>query len=65
MMPGGDPTHTIAQFHSIDPNVRAIVMSGLSAHEIAAHSHGETIKAFLAKPFTTQDLLHTLKSVLN
>jgi two-component system, cell cycle sensor histidine kinase and response regulator CckA len=65
MMPGGDPTHTIAQFHSIDPNVRVIVMSGLSAHEIAAHSHGETIKAFLAKPFSTEDLLYTLKAVLN
>ena len=65
MMPGGNPNHTIAQFHAIDPNVRAILMSGLSAHEIAAHSHGETIKAFLAKPFSTEDLLHTLKSVLN
>jgi two-component system, cell cycle sensor histidine kinase and response regulator CckA len=65
MMPGGDPTDTIAQFHSIDPNVRAIVMSGLSAREIAAHSHGTKIKAFLAKPFSTQDLLHTLKTVLN
>jgi two-component system, cell cycle sensor histidine kinase and response regulator CckA len=65
MMPGGDPDRTIAQFHSIDPNVRAIVMSGLSAHEIAAHSHGAGIKAFLAKPFSTQDLLHTLQSVSN
>jgi two-component system, cell cycle sensor histidine kinase and response regulator CckA len=65
MMPGGDPSHTIAQFHAIDPNVRAIVMSGLAASEIAAHSHGETIKAFLAKPFSTEDLLHTLKTVLD
>jgi two-component system, cell cycle sensor histidine kinase and response regulator CckA len=65
MMPGGNPSDTLAQFHSIDPNVRAIVMSGLSASEISAHSHGETIKAFLAKPFSTEDLLHTLKTVLN
>jgi two-component system, cell cycle sensor histidine kinase and response regulator CckA len=65
MMPGGDPTNTITQFHSINPHVRAIVMSGLSADEIADHNHGETIKAFLAKPFTTQDLLLTLSSVLN
>ena len=64
MMPGGDPIDTIAQFHSIDPNVRAILMSGLSAHEIAAQNHGETIKAFLPKPFSTQDLLYTLKAVL-
>ncbi len=65
MMPGGDPRNTIAQFHSIDPHVRAIVMSGLSADEIEAQSHGGKIKAFLAKPFSTQDLLHTLKAVLN
>ena len=65
MMPGGNPTSTLAQFHSIDPNVRAIVMSGLSAGEISAHHHGETVKAFLAKPFSTEDLLHTLKTVLN
>ena len=65
MMPDGDPSHTIAQFNSIDPNVRAIVMSGLSAHEIAAHTQGEPIKSFLAKPFSTQDLLHALRAVLN
>ncbi len=64
MMPGGDPIDTISQFHSIDPHVRAILMSGLSAHEIAAQNHGKTIKAFLPKPFSTQDLLHTLKTVL-
>ena len=64
MMPGGDPIDTLAQFHSIDPHVRAILMSGLSAHEIAAQNHG-TIKAFLPKPFSTQDLLYTLKAVLN
>lgn len=65
MMPGGNPTHTIAQFHSIDPNVRAILMSGLSAQEIALHNHGEKIKAFLAKPFSTQDLLRALSATLN
>jgi two-component system, cell cycle sensor histidine kinase and response regulator CckA len=65
MMPGGDTSDTIAQFHSIDPTVCTIVMSGLSAHEIADLYHGETITAFLAKPFTTQNLLHTLHNVLN
>ena len=65
MMPGGDPTDTIAQFQSIDPNVRVILMSGLSVHEIAAQNHGGTIKAFLSKPFSTQDLLQTIKAVLN
>jgi two-component system, cell cycle sensor histidine kinase and response regulator CckA len=65
MMPGGDTSDTIAQFHSIDPTVCTIVMSGLSAHEIADRYHGETITAFLAKPFSTQNLLHTLHAVLN
>jgi two-component system, cell cycle sensor histidine kinase and response regulator CckA len=62
MMPGGNPDHTIAQFHSIDPHVRVIIMSGLSADEIAAESHGEPATSFLAKPFSTQDLLHALKA---
>ena len=61
MMPGGNPDHTIAQFHSIDPHVRVIVMSGLSADEIAAESHGEPATSFLAKPFSTRDLLCALK----
>jgi two-component system, cell cycle sensor histidine kinase and response regulator CckA len=65
MMPGGDPCHTIAQFHSIDPNVRIIIMSGLSAHEIATCDRGKSSETFLAKPFSTQDLLHALKAVLN
>ena len=61
MMPGGNPDQTIAQFHSIDPHVRVIVMSGLSAAEIADQSHGEPATSFLAKPFSTRDLLHALK----
>jgi two-component system, cell cycle sensor histidine kinase and response regulator CckA len=61
MMPGGNPGQTIAQLHSIDPHVRMIVMSGLSADEIAAQSHGEPATSFLAKPFSTRDLLHALK----
>jgi CheY-like chemotaxis protein len=65
MMPGGDPIDTIAQFHSINPTVRAIVMSGLCPQEIAEHHHGETVAAFLAKPFSTHDLLDTLHTVLN
>jgi two-component system, cell cycle sensor histidine kinase and response regulator CckA len=65
MMPGGNPNQTIAQLHSIDPNVQIIIMSGLSAAEIESKNHGAAIKAFLAKPFSNQDLLHTLRDVLN
>ncbi len=65
MMPGGNPNQTIARLHSIDPNVQIIIMSGLSAAEIESHNHGTAIKAFLAKPFSNQDLLHTLRNVLN
>ncbi len=61
MMPGGNPDRTIAQFHSIDPHVRVIVMSGLSADEIAARHHGSLITSFLAKPFSTHDLLCALR----
>jgi two-component system, cell cycle sensor histidine kinase and response regulator CckA len=65
MMPGGNPNQTISQLHSIDPNVQIIIMSGLSAAEIESQNHGTAIKAFLAKPFSNQDLLHTLRDVLN
>jgi two-component system, cell cycle sensor histidine kinase and response regulator CckA len=65
MMPGGNPKQTISQLHSIDPNVQIIIMSGLSAEEIESHHHGAAVKAFLAKPFSNQDLLHTLRDVLN
>jgi two-component system, cell cycle sensor histidine kinase and response regulator CckA len=65
MMPGGDSSETISRFQSIDPDVRTIVMSGLSAGEIAAKGQSETGEYFLAKPFTTQDLLQALKVVLN
>ncbi len=61
MMPGGNPDQTIAQFHSIDPQVRVILMSGLSAAEIAVESHGEPATSFLAKPFSTRDLLCALR----
>jgi two-component system, cell cycle sensor histidine kinase and response regulator CckA len=61
MMPGGNPNQTIAQLHSIDPHVRMIFMSGLSADEITAGSHGQSIQSFLAKPFSTQDLLQALR----
>ncbi len=65
MMPGGNPTQTIAKLHSIDPNVRIIIMSGLSAREIADRDCGQNIKAFLAKPFTIEALLCALKAALN
>ncbi len=65
MMPGGDPDITIDRLCSIDPNVRIILMSGLSAHEIPIQRHPESIAAFLPKPFSTQDLLQTLRVTLN
>jgi two-component system, cell cycle sensor histidine kinase and response regulator CckA len=65
MMPGGEPHQTIDRLHSIDPHVRIIVMSGLSAHEINAEKHGNSIDNFLAKPFSTHDLLQALKAGLN
>jgi two-component system, cell cycle sensor histidine kinase and response regulator CckA len=40
-------------------------MSGLSAHEINANNHGNSIESFLAKPFSTHDLLHALRIGLN
>jgi two-component system, cell cycle sensor histidine kinase and response regulator CckA len=65
MMPGGNLDRTIDRLYAIDPNVRTIVMSGLSAAEIGDLQHSQIIRSFLAKPFTTQDLLAAIVDELN
>lgn len=61
MMPGGNPELTISQLYAIDPHVRTIVMSGLSTTEIG-DLH---VRSFLAKPFSTRDLLQAIAAEVN
>ncbi len=62
MMPGMDGVITSRTLHKIDPLVKIIAVSGLAANEKLAGN--PAVKAFLAKPYTTKDLLQTLHGVL-
>ena len=61
MMPTLDGLTTISLLRRLDPKVRAIAMSGLSSAEAIAESERLGFQGFLAKPFTTRDLLHSLR----
>jgi CheY-like chemotaxis protein len=60
MMPSLDSPSTIRALQRINPHVSIVVMSGLSANEPIENMSDVTVQAFLAKPFTSQELLQTL-----
>jgi PAS domain S-box-containing protein len=60
MMPSLDSASTIRTLQRINPNVLIVAMSGLSSNEPTQSISEGIIKAFLAKPFTSQELLQTL-----
>jgi PAS domain S-box-containing protein len=62
MMPSMDGVTTTRTLQKINPLVKIITVSGLAASEKLT---GNTaVKAFIAKPYTTKELLQTLHSVL-
>jgi two-component system, cell cycle sensor histidine kinase and response regulator CckA len=65
MMPSMDGTTASRTLHKIDPNVKIIATSGLVSNEKIAQEGGGSIKAFLSKPYTLKDLLHTLHEIVN
>lgn len=64
LMPRSAPLETIAQLRAIDERAQPIAISGLAANEISDLHQGSPIDYFLAKPFSTQDLLATLQVML-
>lgn len=60
MMPSLDSPSTIRALQRINPHVSIVVMSGLAANEPIENMSDVTVQAFLAKPFTSQELLQTL-----
>jgi PAS domain S-box-containing protein len=60
MMPSLDSATIIRTLQMIDPQVQIITMSGLASNESLVNHTSQNVKAFLAKPFTAQDLLQTL-----
>ncbi|MGB8701583.1 MAG: PAS domain S-box protein [Thermosynechococcaceae cyanobacterium] len=62
MMPSMGGDSAIRALQQCNPQVKVIVCSGVATRETLPQTLG--IKAFLSKPFTADDLLHTLHSVL-
>jgi len=64
MMPYMDGAATIRAIRRVDPEARIIATSGLMAGEYAQEARGLGVQAFLAKPYTAETLLQTLRDVL-
>ena len=64
MMPFMDGAATIRALRKIDPRVKIISTSGLATSGQANEAAGLRVDAFLAKPYTAEALLGTLRDVL-
>ena len=65
MMPYMDGAATIRAIRRITPGALIVSTSGLLANERAQESGGIGASAFLAKPYTAEALLKTLRTVLS
>lgn len=63
MMPNMDGATTIRTIKRMNPEVKIIAASGLPANQTSALAAGAN--AFLAKPYTTEDLLRTLHQLVH
>ena len=64
MMPVMDGVATIRALHKLNPEVRIVVASGLTAKAAEAEAAGEGVKNFLPKPYTASALLISLRELL-
>ncbi len=64
MMPVMDGAVTIRALTKLNPAVKIIAASGLSAKGAEAEAAGVGVKTFIAKPFTAATLLATLRDLL-
>ncbi len=62
MMPSMDGPMTVRALQEINPQLKAIAISGFVANDKLREASG--ITSFVAKPFTIEDLLETLQTVL-
>lgn len=63
MMPTMDGPTTIRTLQKLNPQVKIVAVSGLTSNTQVA-SVGNGVKAFLSKPYTTQELLKTINELL-
>ncbi|MBD1920982.1 GAF domain-containing protein [Microcoleus sp. FACHB-831] len=64
MMPSMDGLKTIPILKKLNPLVNIIAVSGLASNERVGVAMDAGVKAFVSKPYTAQELLRTLHSVL-
>ncbi|MFN6568264.1 response regulator [Dendronalium sp. ChiSLP03b] len=65
VMPSMDGITTIRTLQKINPNVKIIAVSGLATNDKVNAAYEIGIKAFLSKPYTTNQLLQTINTVTN
>jgi len=65
MMPSMDGATTIRTLQKINPQIKIIAVSGLAPNDKVAEAASVGLKAFLSKPYTTQELLQTIDRVLS
>ena len=65
MMPSMDGPTTIQVLRKINPQVKIIGLSGLVSNDKITHILGDSVKTFLPKPFTSNELLQNLQVVLS
>ncbi len=63
MMPSLDSATTIRTLRKLNSQVKIIAMSGLATNDAITRTMNEGVKAFLAKPFTADDLLNLLTTL--
>lgn len=64
MMPVMDGTATIKELMRMNPQVRIIAASGLSANGMVAKAATAGVRHFLPKPYTAESLLQTIHAML-
>lgn len=64
MLPGMDGRQILARLQHLRPDVRVIMMSGLSRQEATSQLDGQSLAGFLQKPFTLEALATELRAVI-
>ncbi|HEY9693871.1 MAG TPA: response regulator [Oculatellaceae cyanobacterium] len=65
MMPSMDGLTTIRVLEKINPEVQIIAVSGLTSNQKVTELKSSCVKAFLSKPYTSNELLDQLHRVLS
>jgi two-component system cell cycle sensor histidine kinase/response regulator CckA len=64
MLPGMDGRQILARLQQLRPDIRVILMSGLSRQEATSHLDGQSLAGFLQKPFSLEALATELRAAI-